>query len=138
MSDYIVLGDGIVSVDGQIVKGSRLSRHDPIIFRQTDDQLEQAAQPVIVNYPGLKWCSCPYHAEALRDAAHRHSLPSGLDVDLADQGWMPLEEFGARPGNADKKASWCNPCEAYRKRRQRQKAAEQEGRDIRPYERTTP
>lgn len=134
--EFIVLGDGLVSVDGHMVKGSRMHRHDPILI-DVEEQ-ERARRSIVVVQPareGLKWCCCPYHYDALRDAVRRGLI--GLDMNDAAEGWMPQTSFSKDDRKFDKLASWCNVCEAYRKRRQRQQAAAEMGDTVRAYERTT-
>lgn len=114
-----------------------MQRHDPLMVELSDDELERRARALAViepARPGLKWCCCPQHPEALREAAQTGDL-NVADIEQASLGWMPVNEFSPDDRYADGVTSWCKPCEAYRKRQRRRDEAEQAGRTVRPYER---
>lgn len=114
----VTLGDGAISVDGMMVRGSRL--HERSQLREMDCVSTQ--KPVIQisdiseTRSGKKWCSCREHTKS------------------AD-GFMPLEAFSERKDTFDGKHVWCRDCvNTYQRKRRRQKA-EAEGRTIRDYRR---
>lgn len=116
--DQIVLGDGIVMVDGVPYSGSSTCNRD--LMRQTEEEVTRRdyadlARQMLAD--GLKLCLSPYH---------------GRDVLPDDDGWMPMGQFGADVRNRDGKKTWCRQCCAYHEELRRIKTAADEGRQLRP------
>ena len=108
MEFLIVLGDGAVSVDGVMVKGSRVAAHD-LDHLVTDDEL--SAREALAAPADYKLCCCRHHAVAVPGSS----------------GYMPLDQFGEDRHSRDHTRGWCNACRAYDRRMQYAR-----GREVRP------
>lgn len=109
----ITLGDGAISVDGEMVSGSRQWVRDPRLHHPTDRMVEELFRRAVTISPcnplpaGQKWCS-----------------ECGYVKDKSD--------FPPDVRSFDGCAAKCHACDAARKRRD---YAASVGRDVRAYQR---
>lgn len=134
----ITLGQGAISVDGEMVSGSRTYRRDPRLHHPTTRMVEAQfrraiSEAVYAPLPsGMKWCCCACHRESVVEAWNAGILDKTLDVEQAERGNMPIAYFGEDRRNFDRHKSWCKLCIA---RRERMAYAIKVGRPVRSYQR---
>jgi len=118
----ITLGHGFISVDGEMVSGSRQYVRDPRLHHPTDRMIEAAFRRSLteVQYKplpsGTKWCCAAHHLQAVIDAHHAGTLDKTLDYEQATRGFMPVDYFGIDRRSFDKRRSWCRLCDAAKHR----------------------
>lgn len=114
----ITLGHGFISVEGEMVSGSRQYLRDPRLHHPTERMIEAAFRRAVhaVQYKplpvGTKWCCAAHHLQAVLDARHAGTLDETLNYEQAMSGIMPVDYFGIDRRSFDRRRSWCRLCDA--------------------------
>lgn len=115
-TDFVVLGDGKISVDGIMVSGSRGFVRDPRLGRMVDERYKpqrnhRASRAEQMRaLVGFKWCA-----------------------RCGD--WQPIDQFSKDNRYHDKKHPECKTCRARHERQMYALIREAEGKQVRPYNR---
>lgn len=118
-TDVVTLGDGMISVDGMLVSGSRQFARDPRLHVVTDAEearlYREACKPHMQPpRPDEKWCS---------------------GVDKEGCGWRHRAMFARDPTRNDGKDVLCKDCRNKLARQRYARDREAQGHTVYPYKR---